>query len=172
MRIPKEFPNTVHEALIPTSPVTTDYNCIAWAYGRNDKWYWPDALGAKFWPATVPRVDNVDAFIQLFQGIGYEVCEDDALEEGYEKIAIYTKNGEPKHAARQLPSGRWTSKLGKEFDVEHSIFSLNGGFYGDATVFMRREKAQPRKKDEVPEVSRNAICPCGSGKKYKRCHGL
>ena len=23
----------------------------------------------------------------------------------------------------------------------------------------------------VPVVSRNAICPCGSGKKYKRCHG-
>jgi preprotein translocase subunit SecA len=24
---------------------------------------------------------------------------------------------------------------------------------------------------EVPEVSRNAPCPCGSGKKYKHCHG-
>ncbi|MFM8965858.1 MAG: SEC-C metal-binding domain-containing protein, partial [Actinomycetota bacterium] len=22
-----------------------------------------------------------------------------------------------------------------------------------------------------PGVSRNAPCPCGSGKKYKRCHG-
>jgi preprotein translocase subunit SecA len=24
---------------------------------------------------------------------------------------------------------------------------------------------------EVPQVSRNAPCPCGSGHKYKRCHG-
>jgi len=24
---------------------------------------------------------------------------------------------------------------------------------------------------EVPEVARNALCPCGSGKKFKRCHG-
>ena len=25
--------------------------------------------------------------------------------------------------------------------------------------------------DEFAEVGRNALCPCGSGKKYKRCHG-
>ncbi|WP_370291656.1 preprotein translocase subunit SecA [Nocardioides sp.] len=25
--------------------------------------------------------------------------------------------------------------------------------------------------DSVDEVGRNALCPCGSGKKYKRCHG-
>ena len=25
--------------------------------------------------------------------------------------------------------------------------------------------------DEYAGVGRNALCPCGSGKKYKRCHG-
>ena len=25
--------------------------------------------------------------------------------------------------------------------------------------------------DEYADVGRNALCPCGSGKKYKRCHG-
>jgi preprotein translocase subunit SecA len=25
--------------------------------------------------------------------------------------------------------------------------------------------------DEVPRVGRNDPCPCGSGKKYKQCHG-
>jgi preprotein translocase subunit SecA len=25
---------------------------------------------------------------------------------------------------------------------------------------------------EVPRVGRNEPCPCGSGKKYKHCHGL
>jgi preprotein translocase subunit SecA len=24
----------------------------------------------------------------------------------------------------------------------------------------------------VPEVGRNDPCPCGSGKKYKKCHGV
>jgi preprotein translocase subunit SecA len=25
--------------------------------------------------------------------------------------------------------------------------------------------------DTVPKVGRNEPCPCGSGKKYKNCHG-
>jgi preprotein translocase subunit SecA len=25
--------------------------------------------------------------------------------------------------------------------------------------------------EEAPPVSRNAPCPCGSGRKYKHCHG-
>ncbi|MDB6001805.1 MAG: preprotein translocase subunit SecA [Rhizobacter sp.] len=29
----------------------------------------------------------------------------------------------------------------------------------------------PRLADEVPKVGRNDPCPCGSGKKYKQCHG-
>jgi preprotein translocase subunit SecA len=28
-----------------------------------------------------------------------------------------------------------------------------------------------RPSDEVPKVGRNDPCPCGSGKKYKNCHG-
>ncbi|MEP6773812.1 MAG: SEC-C metal-binding domain-containing protein, partial [Polaromonas sp.] len=33
----------------------------------------------------------------------------------------------------------------------------------------RRASAIPA--DEVPRVGRNDPCPCGSGKKYKNCHG-
>ena len=32
-----------------------------------------------------------------------------------------------------------------------------------------KQKAQPIKAKE--KVNRNAPCPCGSGKKYKKCHG-
>ena len=34
----------------------------------------------------------------------------------------------------------------------------------------RSQKAQPIKRD-VPKVGRNDPCPCGSGLKYKKCHG-
>ncbi|MDQ2650634.1 MAG: SEC-C metal-binding domain-containing protein [Actinomycetota bacterium] len=30
---------------------------------------------------------------------------------------------------------------------------------------------QPFQKAEDDKTPRNAPCPCGSGKKYKRCHG-
>jgi len=32
-------------------------------------------------------------------------------------------------------------------------------------------KAAPEPKSDVPTVGRNDLCPCGSGKKYKKCHG-
>ena len=47
------------------------------------------------------------------------IGEDGPLQDGYEKIAIYALDGEPTHAARQLDTGRWTSKLGKHEDIEH-----------------------------------------------------
>ena len=34
---------------------------------------------------------------------------------------------------------------------------------------VRRREATPA--SEVPRVGRNEPCPCGSGKKYKQCHG-
>ena len=39
---------------------------------------------------------------------------------------------------------------------------------------MRRQAAESVNPDDSStwgRVSRNATCPCGSGKKYKRCHG-
>jgi preprotein translocase subunit SecA len=31
--------------------------------------------------------------------------------------------------------------------------------------------AKPKAPVNVPKVDRNDPCPCGSGKKYKKCHG-
>ncbi len=34
-----------------------------------------------------------------------------------------------------------------------------------------QEEVQPQKPQQVKKVGRNDPCPCGSGKKYKNCHG-
>jgi hypothetical protein len=34
-----------------------------------------------------------------------------------------------------------------------------------------QEPTRPPWRSEVPKVGRNDPCPCGSGKKYKHCHG-
>lgn len=36
---------------------------------------------------------------------------------------------------------------------------------------LSREEGQGEDADRLPKTGRNAPCPCGSGKKYKRCHG-
>lgn len=41
---------------------------------------------------------------------------------------------------------------------------------GRSSQTQAAEKPQPFKR-EVPKVGRNEACPCGSGKKYKQCHG-
>jgi hypothetical protein len=44
-----------------------------------------------------------------------------------------------KHAARQLPTGRWTSKLGKAVDIEHDTpEGVTGPVYGAVVKFLRR----------------------------------
>ncbi len=70
--------------------------------------------------------------------LGYEECEDGSHEPGFEKIALYAKDAEPTHAARQLPDGRWTSKLGKLEDIAHSLEGLAECLYGEIVLFMKR----------------------------------
>jgi hypothetical protein len=121
-----------------TSPKTIDYNCIAWAYGINSEWFQPGWN----WPIPCQQGNTIDAYVQLFSSIGYISCKDASLEEGFEKIALYTdtENGELKHAARQLATGKWTSKLGEYIDIEHDNTGvLEGPSYGHATIFMKRK---------------------------------
>ena len=41
-------------------------------------------------------------------------------------VAIYQSGGLPTHAARQLSDGNWTSKLGPNIDITHSLSGLEG----------------------------------------------
>jgi len=135
----KVFPNINTDNFKATSPMDTRYNCIAWAYDRNDIKLWPNCVDYK-WVEGVPTPDHISSFIELYKTIGYNVCVDGLLEDTYEKICIYESNKKPTHAARQLPSGKWTSKLGNNIDVEHDELSLEGGYYGNISVYMKRKR--------------------------------
>ena len=123
-----------------TSDATPDYNCIAWAAGDNTQWWEPDTSNLGYWPPGVERKRTVRAYRAAFAAIGYAPCRMPDLESGYEKIAIYVSNNPkiPQHAARQLPNGKWTSKLGFGDDIEHTLDSLNGGMYGTHSIYMKR----------------------------------
>ncbi|MFN0241483.1 MAG: hypothetical protein ACKVWV_01190 [Planctomycetota bacterium] len=127
-----------------TSPPDPTYNCIAWAAGDMTRFWWPTTSSGAYWPEGIQRTDSVAAFITLYEGLGYVVCRDGVAEEETEKIAIYADVfRRVKHAARQLPSGRWTSKLGKQIDIEHGLNGLDGPRYGAIVVFMKRPRAVP-----------------------------
>ena len=135
------FPSLVATGYRVTSPQDDVYNCIAWAAGDNTDWWWPDATQIGYWPPGVPREATVDAFRDAFATLGYAVCADEAFEPGFEKVAIFALAGAPKHAARQLESGRWTSKLGEREDIEHTVDALTGMVYGSVVLIMKRPRA-------------------------------
>ena len=145
----RDFPNLTSSNSRKTSDATWDYNCIAWAAGDTSQPWWPDAGGDGYWPEGVPREETVDAFIAAYQSIGYTSCANGDCEDGVEKIAIYANaNGRPTHAARQLPNGKWTSKLGQLQDIEHeSLTDLADSDYGIAIRFLERPRVEARKED-------------------------
>jgi hypothetical protein len=137
------FPGLAQGGYTLTSPADRVYNCIAWAAGVQNEWWWPDPMGVSPWPAGVRREETVAAFIEAFESLGFIPCPSDAPETGFEKTALYALAGAPKHAARQLPNGRWTSKLGELEDVEHALEGLVGSWYGKVVQIMRRSLPVP-----------------------------
>jgi hypothetical protein len=133
-----DFPNLTPENHRVTSDRTEDYNCIAWAAGDDAQWWWPEEDEDVHWPEGVPRIEDLATFAAAFATLGYAPCEGDDLEAGMEKVAIYAFDGAPCHAARQLPDGWWTSKLGKWFDVAHTLDAIASGAYGEAVLFLGR----------------------------------
>lgn len=145
-----EFPNLTRRDYHVTSDETSGYNCIAHAAARDDSWWWPADFEWVFWPDNVPKEETLEAFIQAYGTLGYVVCGDGVLEAGFEKVALFVEadGSTPSHAARQLPSGKWTSKLGEWEDVEHySLPPLEdrrfGMGYGTVAKFLKR----PRRDD-------------------------
>jgi hypothetical protein len=147
--IPPKFEN----ALVGTFDCSSDptdhlpnggYNCIAWAAGKTDVWWWPTDDPSAFWPAGLdreaPGEETIDNFIKAFKREGYIRCKNGKFKRGIEKVAIYaTDKGIPTHAARSLPKRVWTSKMGSGEDIEHKTLSVvEGKEYGKAVKFLKR----------------------------------
>ena len=137
------FPGLRGQAYQITSARDDHYNCIAWAAGDALRWWWPDAAGEDTWPASVDRAETIAAFRDAFATLGYVECDQGQLESGYEKVALFALAGVPKHAARQLPSGRWSSKLGPREDIEHALHDLTVMAYGSVVLVMKRPRSEP-----------------------------
>jgi hypothetical protein len=127
-----------------TSPATREYNCIGWAASDTTHWWWPvvdpdnDTL---FWPTGVAFEETLDAFVAAFATLGYGPYSGEEFEPGFERVALFARGGVPTHAARQLPNGRWTSKLGFREDIEHDLHAVSGEIYGTVVKLLKRQLA-------------------------------
>ena len=132
---PTEFPRLTANNHRTTSPVSEEYNCVAWAAGDSLRWWQPGV----FWPTSEISF-GLDSLMIAFQGLGFEPCQGSELESGFEKVALFASGAYFTHVARQIPSGKWTSKIGQLEDIEHDDpEDLAGGTYGNVSLYMRRQ---------------------------------
>jgi len=133
------FPNLKATDYEVTSLPDRNYNCFAWAANDVVRWWEPIQSPGCYWPDNVPLSYSVETYVSAYQGLGFSLCESPDIEPGSEKLALYVKDNLPCHAARQLPDGQWTSKLGTGHDIRHSaLASLEGDEYGTVDIILKR----------------------------------
>jgi len=145
------FPGLTTSQYEITSPEDPGYNCIAWAAADRQRWWEPDPMGTCYWPKTVSRVYSLAAYATLYASLGYEPCDNDRYEEGFEKIALFAKGDRPTHAARQVAPEIWTSKLGRHVDIGHQLRSLSGQNYGSVVLIMKRAMIG-KTAEQIPDL--------------------
>jgi hypothetical protein len=123
------FPKLIN--YIPTSPKTTLYNCLAWALGDSQRWWWPTQRRGVYWPAGMRCDNSIEAFDEFFVGGGASIVTEQSFESGFIKVALFAMGAVPKHVSRQLANGMWTSKMGSSLDISHSLLDVEGPEYGD-----------------------------------------
>lgn len=139
------------------SPQTPKYNCIAWAMQFEDRWVDIFEYPGHWWPDGVEKTMSPSALIHAFEAVGFNLCDNNNCEDGFDKVVLYKKADEDQwtHAARIVSETTEHSKFGPSFDGTHShnVLCATGlGYenqsYGVAYAFMKRSKTF-----HVPEES-------------------
>ena len=108
-------------------------------------------------------MEHIDAMDELKQGIGLRAYGQrnpimDYRNEGADMFDAMIDSVRKETAKRVL-----TARVKRQEDVERKKVAEESGTSGDGTL--------DRTVRGKGVVSKNALCPCGSGKKYKRCCG-
>jgi preprotein translocase subunit SecA len=107
-------------------------------------------------PLVIYKMEAYDLFEQFIGKVNYEVCS--FLMKG--KLLIGGGESDIKEAKEQKTD--LTKVRTSKEDVARQRAAMSAGG--------RPPKPETFKR-EMPKVGRNEPCPCGSGKKYKKCHG-
>ena len=61
------FPKLIPGSYACIGTKTPQYNCVAWAAGRTDRWWPPLADPRYYWPPGFPRAFTVAVLVQIFE---------------------------------------------------------------------------------------------------------
>ncbi len=118
-------------------------------------------------PLVIYKVESFHLFEQMLNNLNVKVIS--ALMRG----SIYV----PQRPAQDAPSAPVQPQVQKPMPrqatpaYKESRESLPGDANRAAASAPQGEKQRPMPVQAGPKIGRNDPCPCGSGKKYKNCHG-
>ena len=97
-------------------------------------------------------------FGEMMGSIGRNVCE-----------KLFHMQVQRADAGRRAPAARRPAPATRDARSNPAAAPRRAPASGDGPR-APEDEAQPMRRDQ-PKVGRNDPCPCGSGKKYKKCHG-
>ena len=128
------------------------YNCIAWAMHCDDRWADVESAPGHWWPDDVATDLAPQSLVDAFFAVGFEVADNDMVEEGYDKVALFKAYNNMlscviwTHAARVVAPGVLHSKFGDSFDGKHSPATVKNvpswrqnDSYGEVFMYMKRK---------------------------------
>lgn len=133
------------------------YNCIGFAMGLNNVCValgHPLGLDWCWWPPTAHYDENLNSLVEAFEYFGFSVCDNGHIEEGFDKVALYEKDGKWQHAAIIEDENLYHSKMGVWWDIVHRGGDLfHDEAYGDIYKYMKRPIADRKiTQEKRPDV--------------------
>jgi preprotein translocase subunit SecA len=115
-------------------------------------------------PLLEYKLEGFQIFDEMLASIRNEIAK--------KVVKVKIKVAEEKEAPRPV---RVPVRRGEASHAEYGQFGAMGGSPAEAAPASAPRRAAtvtaaPVQRD-IPKVGRNDPCPCGSGKKYKKCHG-
>jgi preprotein translocase subunit SecA len=141
-------------------------------------------IGLRGYGQKDPRVEYEKEAFEIFESLKNNIA-DEAVK-GVFRVQI--EHGPPPEMQQQavpagqyfepIPSGELTPQAAPQGrlapqQVEQLLGPMPGADRKPQRLHTNKDDESPAKpaQRDAPKVGRNDMCPCGSGKKYKKCHG-
>ena len=130
-----------------------------------------NAIQYRAWGQKDPLVEYKREAFEMFEDLMHDIQS--TFTERFLKIQVSAEPPRPEPQARRIPAPAAAEPVGAD-DLFAAPSRRPGppvGPSGPAPALSSSVGPVGRATAAVPEVGRNDPCPCGSGRKYKKCHG-
>jgi preprotein translocase subunit SecA len=138
-------------------------------------------IGLRGYGQKDPRVEYEKEAYEIFEDLKNNIADEAVKGVFHVKIEHGPPPDQMQQAAppafEQIPSGALSPEPAGRISVQEAeqlLGPVPGAPRRQQQLHTNKDDEAPAKpvQREAPKVGRNDLCPCGSGKKYKKCHGI